>query len=299
MSRDELLKDWYIRYHLILGRRYTGKQKKSFLQSVFTDINQFRKDIEIDSFKLGEQNKQEYRNLYIGDVKTADKVICTYYDTPAIQLDSYHFFNLAHRKRVTMKWIGIFSLLFILLGVAYTLFIGIPTFQAEGLWSIPSVLSILFYIVYFYLLNKITRGWPRKKNLIRNTSSILLILNLIYSFKNKKIAYAFLDAGCTNNAGLDQLQEQTNAAIYMVDSIGSSQPLYQVAKDPKLFVKEDSVKQVQSPAQEKRQILYLISAKEDQDSFVLSRENIRENQLNDVNMNIAYDFLEKVIGRNF
>lgn len=298
MNRDELLKDWYIRYHLILGKRYTRKQKSRFLQSVSADINQFRTDIELDSFKLDEQDKQEYRNLYIGDIKTADKVICTYYDTPAIQLDSYHFFDLVHRKRVTMKWIGLLSLLFILLGLVYTLYIGIPAFQADGLWSLPSILSVLFYIVYFYLLNKITRGWPNKKNLVRNTSSILLILNLMHSFKEKKVTYALLDAGCTNIAGLNQVMERTDAAIYMLDSIGSSQPLYQAAKNPKLFIKEDSVKQVQSSSEENNQLLYLISAKENQGSFILPRENLREDKLNESNMNTAYNFLEKVIGRN-
>ena len=298
MNRDEWMKDWFVRYHMILGRRYTKKQKMRFLQSATADIRQFRPDIELDSFKLHEGDKQKYHNLYVGNIKTADKVICTYYDTPAIQLGSYHFFDVEHRKRSTMTWIGIFSLLFIVVGLIYTLFVAIPVFQANGIWNFFSLLSVLGYLVYFYFLNRVTRGWPTKKNLVRNTSSVLLLLDCIYSCKNKKVAFAFLDAGCTNSAGLDQMMGENKASIYMLDSIGSTQPLYQVAKRPTLFIRNESIESAEPSFKQSNRLLYLISGKREIHSFLLLKEDLKSKQINEVNMNIAYDFLKEVMRGN-
>lgn len=69
MNRQELLQDWYVRYRLIFNKRYTIKQKDRFLKSLSADILPFRKDIKLVTFKLNEKDKNEYRNLYVGNVK--------------------------------------------------------------------------------------------------------------------------------------------------------------------------------------------------------------------------------------
>lgn len=44
MDQQQLIKDWYIRYHSIFKNRYTEKRKDKFLQSLEADVKQFRSD---------------------------------------------------------------------------------------------------------------------------------------------------------------------------------------------------------------------------------------------------------------
>ena len=228
MNEQELLKDWYFRYHIIYGKRYTRKQKDRFLDSLAADVRQIRNDFQVDTFKLNAKDRNEYRNLYVGNPQKADTIICTYYDTPIARFSPYHFFDLNDRKKKITNFILLTSILFIIVGLLFTIFVAIPVFQSYGAMNIRFLGCILFYILYFSYLNKITRGWPNRNNLIQNTSSVLLLLLSLTTFKSKRIAFAFVDAGCTNNAGLERVMEQNKAKIIMLDSIGANTPLHLV-----------------------------------------------------------------------
>jgi len=204
MEQDEQLEDWYVRYHSIFGKRYTRKRKDRFLESLSADIRQFRSDVELETFKVNEKDLVEYKNLYVGDIKKADTIICTYYDTPAAHLGPYQFFDVANRTKNTMRFIFISAILTIMMGLLFTWQVAMPIFQTNSLLSILSLFCILFYALYFYFLKSVARGWPNKHNLIRNTSSVLVQLYSTKQFENNKLAFAFIDAGCTNNAGLEK-----------------------------------------------------------------------------------------------
>lgn len=295
MNRQERLKDWYVRYHLIFGKRYTRKQKDRFLKSLSTDILQYRKDLKLDTFKLNKKSKQEYRNLYVGNVEKADTVVCSYYDTPACRFSPYNFFDVEHRMKSTTMFILISSILYILFGLVFTLIVAMPLFQTKPIFSFPSILCIVFYIIYFYLLNKITRGWPRRKNLVQNTSSVLLLLECIAHRKSKRVAYAFLDAGCTNNAGLDRLMEKTKGKILMLDSIGSDQPLYLVNPELQRSNSLNTFDKIESLYSSNERLVYLISGEKEKDRFVLSRRALLAKQLNEQNMNRVLAFLNQLL----
>lgn len=295
MNRQERLKDWYVRYHLIFGKRYTRKQKDRFLKSLSTDILQYRKDLKLDTFKLNKKSKQKYRNLYVGNVEKADTVVCSYYDTPACRFSPYNFFDVEHRMKSTTMFILISSILYILFGLVFTLIVAMPLFQTKPIFSFPSILCIVFYIIYFYLLNKITRGWPRRKNLVQNTSSVLLLLECIAHRKSKRVAYAFLDAGCTNNAGLDRLMEKTKGKILMLDSIGSDQPLYLVNPELQRSNSLNTFDKIESLYSSNERLVYLISGEKEKDRFVLSRRALLAKQLNEQNMNRVLAFLNQLL----
>lgn len=298
MEQDEQLEDWYVRYHSIFGKRYTRKRKDRFLESLSADIRQFRSDVELDTFKLNEKDIVEYKNLYVGDIKKANTIICTYYDTPAAHLGPYQFFNVENRAKNTMMFIFISSALYIIFGLFFTWKVAVPVFQTNTLVSILSLLCILFYVLYFYFLKSVARGWPNKHNLIRNTSSVLAQLYCTKQFKNKKLAFAFLDAGCTNNAGLEKVMGQSDAVICMLDSIGSEKDLYQVMSNRKLAISSNSVEAVVTTDITNDRLLYVISGSKEKDHFILSKKELQQNQLSDTNMNEVLHFLEQLVGRD-
>ena len=298
MEQDEQLKDWYVRYHSIFGKRYTRKRKDRFLESLSADIHQFRPDVELDTFKLNEKDTVEYKNLYVGDIKKANTIICTYYDTPAVHLGPYQFFNVKSRMKNTMTLILLSAAVYIILGLLFTWKVAIPVFQTNSLGSALSLLCVLFYILYFYFLKKVTRGWPNKQNLVRNTSSVLVQLYCTKQFRNKQLAFAFLDAGCTNNAGLEKVMDQSDAVVCMLDSIGSEEYLYQVMSNRKLAISGNSVETAVLPDIANDRLLYVISGSKEKDRFTLSKKELQQNQLSDTNMNEVTYFLKQLVGRN-
>lgn len=295
MSQEEQLKDWYFRYHTVFGKRYSRKQKDRFLDSLVADIRPFREDLELYSFNLFENDKHVYRNLYIGNIKTAKKVICTYYDTPAALLGSYRVFDKEGQKKKTTFSVMLTNIVWLLLGLLFTIYVAVPLFQTYGLFHFQSILVILGYILYFYFFNKIRSGIARRKNLIRNTSSILMLLDKIANKKARaSTAYVFLDAGCTNKAGLDRLLEQTNGKVYMLDSIGSEYPLYQVSSSKNMLHQYGGIEPVIKENFRDEKLLYIISGEYENDEFVLPSSELKKGQLDDSNMNTVMNFLDQI-----
>lgn len=292
MNKEDIKMDWFVRYHYLFGRRYTRKQKDRFLASLATDIKHFREDLHLDTFTL---HKREYRNFYVGDIKKAKTVVCTYYDTPAIHFSPYRFFNVEHRKKSTTQAIILLSTLFIVIGLLYTLLVAVPVFKTNRIVSVPFLSCVFLYILYFYFLNKITRGWPKRNNLIQNTSSVLLLLDIISSNQSKQVAYAFVDAGCTNNAGLERLLKKSKAQIYMLDSIGAEKPLRLVDPDSGKSTIVESPDIKRSSISVKNRLLYLISSDYNNSQFVLNRDDLNRKKLNYHNLHLAYHVLNKLM----
>lgn len=300
MNSDEQLKDWYIRYNMILKKRYTKKQKKRFLQSFSADIASMRSDTKLDTFKIRKNDSEEYTNFYVGDIEKARTIFCTYYDTPAVHSNSYVFFDKEQQQKNTIKFIIFSSSLYLLLGLIFTWFLAIPVLQQNNLWSFPFIASILFYIVYFYFFRKFTTGWPARKNLVRNTSSVLLLLQTIQSCKQKNIAYAFLDAGCKNDAGLKRLLKisKEKGNIYVLDSIGSNQELFQISKNSVVNF-EDTVEITARPNKElDNRLTYLISARQKNGKFQLNKEDLKQTTLGISNMSSLSGYIERIVRGN-
>lgn len=227
MTMTEQFNDWLIRYSFLYKKRYTKHQKQRFLQSFVTDLMNIRKDVEIRKDK---QDKDSL-HLVVGDLKEAKHVIATYYDTPAIYRGDYHFFHVDKQRKQTTSILIWVSLAMMLLGILFTYFIGIPIFEQGGV-TYQTILLVLFYFAFFYIFGKVTRGWPEKANLIRNTSSLLYLLSFIEENTDPSIAYVFYDHGCQGETSSQKVRQKLNLSkqrFTILDSVGAEGELVRVA----------------------------------------------------------------------
>lgn len=278
MEQTEGFKDWLFRYQYVYRLRRTEKSKKRFLAALVTDIAKMRKDVRV--IEYDQQKKYAARNVYVGNIKQADRIICTFYDTPPESFGSYQLFDRKDQAQKTTKFILLSSIAAILFGIIGTLVymrFAPNSFQ----WNALSTFVIMaIYAGYFALLGKITKGLSNRKTLVRNTSSILTMLKMIAENKQKNIAYAFLDEGSYGTKGLDELQKQANGRckIYYLDSIGAPAPLHLVGESPNNQIIHENMDYQASD----QKVNYIFSARTDQENraFYLNPADLKEKQLN-------------------
>ncbi|MDQ8232909.1 hypothetical protein Q3C67_09710 [Enterococcus faecium] len=112
MKKNEMFRDWEFRYRYIYRKRRTKKSKQRFLSALVSDIYSMRTDVTVIAYDtLAYRSK----NIYVGDIEKAEKVICTYYDTPVHALGSYFMFDWKDQRKKTiysilLSFILLFSL---------------------------------------------------------------------------------------------------------------------------------------------------------------------------------------------
>lgn len=280
MDKSEQNRDWLFRYNRLVNVRHSDKQKEFFLNSIIKDIITIRNDIQVIEVRVGKQVVS--RNLYIGNVKKAKKVISTYYDTPLIHFGSYSFFNYEKQKKQTLLFNLVTSVLLLIIGVIFTFLIGIPILnQNQGL-SMGLMFVSLVYITLAYLIGYFAKGVPSRINIVRNNSSIIAILKMIYEVKDQSIAYAFVDTGTTNHAGLKALMERISpgSKVYYLDSVGSGQELKKLNNSE---VVTNSPGGHTSTLNDKR-LNYIISAQKDEKNYFLSKADLKSKHINNENI---------------
>ena len=224
MINKEFKEDILVRYGYILSKRFTQKQKDKAVFALEKDLKYLGSDVKIDNFNNhGKKNK----NIYFGSIKTAKTIVATYYDTPGTFLGDYYPMDKDKQKKTTMASLLLSSILVIILGLLYTILFARKILDSNDLISLPSILIIVSYFLFFILLGKTARGLAYRKTMVRNTSSIIFMINMILeNVYEKNTAFAFLDSGCSNNAGLERLSElNPRAEIIYLDSIGSDQDI--------------------------------------------------------------------------
>ena len=278
MEQTEGFKDWLFRYQYVYRLRRTEKSKKRFLVALVTDIAKMREDVRV--IEYNQQKKYAARNVYVGNIKQADRVICTFYDTPPESFGSYQLFDRKDQAKKTTRFILVSTIVAILLGIIGTLIYMRLSPNSFQLNSIGTLGIVAIYAAYFALLGKVTKGLSNRKTLVRNTSSILAMLKMIAENKQKNIAYAFLDEGSYGNKGLDELQDQVkkHCKIYYLDSVGASAPLHLIGESPNSSKINGNV-DYQAADQK---VSYLFSARKDQEhaGFYLNPADLKEKQLN-------------------
>lgn len=220
MESNRQMNDWILRYGFLLKKRNSDKQKGKFIQAYLSDILTIRNDIHVKEIEV---NKRKYHNIYIGDVSKADKIITTYFDTPIVSFGDYSFKDFEKNQKNTLVRIAIESILAILLGVTLYFFISS---LFEG-WLL-SILLAVFALVFFYLFSGIVKGRASGKTQVRNTSSLIEVLNMLEKYKkNKNVAFALVDGGCTNRVGLITLCRtvKTNSTVISLDCVGADEKL--------------------------------------------------------------------------
>lgn len=263
MKTSEQFKDWVFRYQYIYNSRKSDHKKERFIHALLKDIVAFRTDVTV----VESTQAPITRDLYIGDVKKAKRIICTYYDTPMEAFGAYTFFDTKKQAKKTLAYLYGTSLLLFVLGVCLTLTYIRFTPHAFDFSSPITWLSVLGFGLYFLGLRHVTKGSPVRKNLIRNTSSILAILEMSRQ-QEVDTAYMLIDRGCY---GLENLNEHKrinpNAQWIYLDSIGAHAPLHRVDKQEKTG-----------------KTTYIFAAQQKNQHYYLSKKQLKERYLNMENL---------------
>ncbi|MGM0213720.1 hypothetical protein IGI42_001261 [Enterococcus sp. AZ109] len=282
MEQNEKFSDWLFRYQYVYRVRRTTKQKRRFITALATDIAKMREDIQI--IEYNRNKKYVANNVYVGDIKKADRIICTYYDTPPQSFGPYHLFDRKKQSKGTTGFILVSALITLLAGLIATLAYMRIAPNAFDLSAPSTIIAALFFGGYFFLLSKVAKGLSNRNTLIRNTSSILALLQLIDEVKNKKVVFAFLDEGAYGEVGLDVMQESTkpSAKIFFLDSVGAHTDLHFIGKG----ISSERLQQLDiQPHLGKSSINYLFGATVSEDTdYVLEKDELKQKTLNLANV---------------
>lgn len=273
------LQDWLFRYQYIYSTRHSKRQKQRFLAALVNDIAAVRQDVQVIEY----QRNQKYAasQLYVGNIETAEQIICTYYDTPPKGFGPHYLFDRKKQTASATQYVLLSSLLMLLLGGILTL---VYIRQAPNSFQFNSLMTwlvMLGYGSYFYLFSKVTKGLANRKNLVRNTSSIVTLLSLLTKNQDSKTAFAFLDEGSYGEAGLAVLQGscQATAKIYFIDCIGADEEIHVIGKVPKSH--QHQKLRLHPPISQ--QVTYIFSSKTKETpqgtEYYLEREKLHQKQL--------------------
>lgn len=297
MTQQEQLMDWFIRYSSILKKRSTHRQKERFLQAFQTDVNAIRDDFNVDEFKLHPKDPYTYHNVYVGDMHRATQIICTYYDTPTVVWRDYAYFDIKQHEQSTTWLIMFTALSYIIAGGLFTWLVTIPMLAGGHLISVASILMVVGYLAYFLMLGQMTRGWPSRHTLIQNSSSLVALLGILGAQRKSTVAFAFVDAGCTNDAGLKRVlrRKKGKCRFFMVENIGGDTPLYAITNDTVHQYRDiEGFENTTTVMEMDDRITYLISAKKYGDRFVLPLAQLRQKKINTLNMEVLSRFIESL-----
>lgn len=286
MQENEKFKDWLFRYQYVYKIRKNEKSKTRFISSLVTDISEIRDDIKV--IEYSETKNDRSRNIYIGNIERAERIITAHYDTPIKTFGSYAYFDKKKAQNKTTAFILASSILMLLLGIVATFIYREHSSNQFVLFSFSTLFIGLFYGIYFYFLSKVAKGLPERKNLIRNTSSVLALMEMLKEIKDKKTAFAFVDKGSYGNTGVDMVKgiNKNHADIYILDSIGSDAPLHLVGND---FTKGQAEKiGVDYEILDNLHYNYIfsgrISRKNNKTEYYLGRSDLKQKELNMENM---------------
>jgi len=291
---EDIFNDRLARYSFMYRSRNSNKEKTRFLKAIVTDISQVRKDISV--IEYSNQKKYSARNVYIGNIEKADQIVCTYYDTPPAYLGDYVLFDQKKQEKQTTKAVLGTSLIWFFLGILGTILYMKLVSAPFVLFSVQTVCLALIYGGYFIILSKLSKGAWNRKNLIRNTSSVLCLLQMLTENQNKKkVAYAFIDEGCYGRRGLDVLisSVKKNAKVYYLDSIGADATLNVMGQQFKEEFTDSKKIRYVSPID---QINYLFCADMNQNKeFYLDKSKLNKKNINYDHLTQAIELLNQSI----
>lgn len=221
----ETIQDLILRYGVILGKRSTEKQKKSFLRAASKQFEQegFPVDITCVSASVLKQESLNTYNLYAGDFDKAECVFVTYYDTPLYQLlpkVQKAFHSNWSKGNFLMHMMLFLLLIIVFVGVLCT--VVFPNLQKVGFLSVWGILVIASCAAGFFIISHMRGGIARQTNRNRNTSSLIALFTFaarLSECEKEKIAFALIDEGTRSELGLkllaDYIEKRKIIRIYL------------------------------------------------------------------------------------
>ena len=227
-----------------MHRRFHGREKTRFLIALSKEFEALGYATAVKTVKA---RQFKVRNLYVGNVKEADTIVTTYYDTPTIGKSTYKVLEKAPKKIFALIFDTLPLAITMILGAYFILHIGLPNWN-QGLSSMASILSLFFSLFLFGLLINFRYGIGRRRNAIQNTSSVLAIIDVAAQLDENlkdKVAFVLTDSGCINHFGAKlipaQINDKNQSKTYvMLDGVGGlGEP--QIAACSKLMTRAQKV----------------------------------------------------------
>lgn len=289
MMDSELFEDWVLRYGHMLKKRYSKNQKKRFLSSLVADLSALGQEVSLRKDKADKDSL----HVVVGNLKQARTVVATYYDTSAVATGDYCYFNLEKQKKaITIPILALGGLLLVV-GLLVTYFFTIP-FLAQGLtWRL--VLIALGYFIYFLIFGRITKGWPSGKTMIRNTSSLLLVLDYLKDNSDSSLAFVFYDNGVQGKSSIQKVANKLDLErqqLILLDSIGAEGQLMCLTSNRQNTAIPGIIDQQASDLGPKTK-LFLVATNSDSDAkkLFLSKEALAAKELKEENFLLLKEYL--------
>lgn len=237
-----VLEDLILKYGIGLSKRFTRKQKNTF-------INEIGKDFQTCGYRVqgaASKKKGSYAvNLHVGDVGKSKKIIVVNYDTPQHNFGNpMKYYPFDGPATFASSFFPIYApsiiggVLALWLVISYVPKID---FSTSFIYSLCVSVTLIVVMIVSFLL---TKGIANKVNFNRNTSSVLVALMLASELSDEdreKVAFVLTDNGCTNHAGDYMLREALPTTIdqrlvIMLDCVGDGEEFV-------IGYKEDSKKE--------------------------------------------------------
>ncbi|HCS93292.1 MAG TPA: hypothetical protein DIW15_01115 [Bavariicoccus seileri] len=214
--------------------------------------------------------------MYVGDIKESDVVVVTDYTTSIKTFNlfkQYAFSDKAKHKMMILNLLFLF--LFIAIVICFFIIWLSPRIQDDSAskWLISS--AIITTLVTLYLIKCYRKGVPNRLNLVKNTSSLLMIFELAAVLKERspKISFALIDMSLNQKTCLEMLNDylklnrMKKPKIVFLDSVGNEGMLQLFTNHKKVAWKEKYLHEISST----REMFgdYLITAGETTSNGVL------------------------------
>lgn len=260
---EENRQDWLVRYQHIFGRRNSKVQKNRFLKSLTADLKQ--SSLPVTSLAMPNAGKNTCPIVIAGDLKKAKKIVVTYYDSDYALLNKNVLSNKKANEKPVFKKMGAAIALWLVLLALWLLAYFTFRSKSASIFSFETLFWAFGFLALYFLARKIRFGGMSKPSLVKNTSSILCMLEMIYENTDPYAAYVFCDEGCQNEAGLQLIKEKASkkAKIYYLDSIGANETLHAKQTGP---------------------VTYIAACKEDGEEWFLTKSDLESQELNRTNM---------------
>lgn len=217
------MKDEMLLYGITLARRYTRRQKNAFYAMLKKD---WLKDGHSVSL-LGRQSRFfHHYHIIIGDLKKANTIIMTGYDTPAksfISNDYYPFHSELNKKKAIRNLIIQTMLAILIMCLVFILFLNIK--KLAMIWK---VFCIITMIVLTYCSYRVSKGFANPVNFNQNSASLAVIQEIMNRSKsNKNVAFVLLDQTIDSFEGLKYMNQviEENKRIIYLDAIANGEKL--------------------------------------------------------------------------
>lgn len=222
------MKDLFAILCIRFAKRNTPIRKKNFLKFILENCKQLKIKHRLDEKT---QKRITSSNLICGDLKHADVIFVTGYDTPnKIYLPGYKYYPFDEKKDHKAEMLSLYVQLAMSFLSLIALFFLIRGWGEYNLWlKIGCVIGSVILLIASFLYGK---GAANKYNFNKNNAALSVVMTLLTESIEKNhqnVAFVFTDFSSTSFMGYRQLSEMreiANKNIVILDCIATEGDLF-------------------------------------------------------------------------